>query len=85
MGDHVVHGGSKTVGITYEVDDVFALLAGLVSPLAEPPVPTDQHSRIIRARRVVAAAEQAAQAEAAGDPPGAAFKHRKPKNLPSVW
>jgi hypothetical protein len=52
--------------------------------MGAPPVPIEQHSRIIRARRVVAAAEQAAQAEAAGDPPGAAFKHRKPKNLPSV-
>jgi hypothetical protein len=31
--------------------------------MGAPPVPTEQHSRIIRARRVVAAAEQAARAE----------------------
>jgi hypothetical protein len=38
----------------------------------------------MRARRVVAAAEQAARAPAAGDQPDAAFKHRKPKTLPRV-
>ena len=51
--------------------------------MGAPPVPTEQHSRIIRARRVVAAAEQAAQAEAADDVP-VPRKHRKPKNLPKV-
>jgi len=69
-----------------KLDRRAALIASGKKPMGAPPVPMEQHSRIIRARRVVAAAEQAAQAqtEAAGDPPGAAFKHRKPKNLPSV-
>jgi transposase len=67
-----------------KLDRRAAIIASGKKPMGAPPVPTEQHSRIIRARRVVAAAEQAAQAEAAGDPPGAAFKHRKPKNLPSV-
>ena len=69
-----------------KLDRRAALIASGKKPMGAPPVPMEQHSRIIGARRVVAAAEQAAQAqtEAAGDPPGAAFKHRKPKNLPSV-
>jgi len=67
-----------------KLDRRAAIIASGKKPMGAPPVPTEQHSRIIRARRVVAAAEQAAQAEATGGPPGAAFKHRKPKNLPSV-
>ncbi len=67
-----------------KLDRRAAIIASGKKPMGAPPVPTEQHSRIIRARRVVAAAEQAAQEQAAGDPPGAAFKHRKPKNLPSV-
>jgi transposase len=69
-----------------KLDRRATIIASGKKPMGAPPVPTEQHSRIIRARRVVAAAEQAAQVqtEAAGDPPGAAFKHRKPKNLPSV-
>jgi Transposase domain (DUF772)/Transposase DDE domain len=67
-----------------KLDRRAAIIASGKKPMGAPPVPTEQHSRIIRARRVVAAAEEAAQAEAADDPPAAAFKHRKPKNLPSV-
>ena len=67
-----------------KLDRRAAIIASGKKPMGAPPVPTEQHSRIIRARRVVAAAEQAAQAEGTGDLPGAAFKHRKPKNLPSV-
>src|SRR5262249_60934720 len=56
------------------------------SPWGAPPFPPERPSGPSRPRRVVAAAEQAARAqtEAADGPPGAAFKHRKPKNLPSV-
>jgi hypothetical protein len=67
-----------------KLDRRAAIIASGKKPMGAPPVPTEQHSRIIRARRVVAAAEQAAQTEAADDRPGAGFKHRKPKNLPSV-
>jgi transposase len=67
-----------------KLDRRATIVASGKKPMGAPPVPTEQHSRIIRARRVVAAAEKAAQAEAAGDRPGAAVKHRKPKNLPSV-
>jgi len=45
----------------------------------------EQSSRVLRAQRVVQAAIDAqAKAEAAGEPRGAAFKHRKPKNRPSI-
>lgn len=67
-----------------KLDRRAAIVASGKKPMGAPPVPTEQHSRIIRARRVVAAAEKAAQAEVAADRPGAAFKHRKPENLPSV-
>jgi hypothetical protein len=67
-----------------KLDRRAAIIASGQKPMGAPPVPTEQDSRIIRARRVVAAAEHAAQAEAAGAPPRAAFKHRKPNNLPSV-
>jgi hypothetical protein len=40
-----------------------AIIASGKKPMGAPPVPMDQHSRIVRARRVVAAAEAAAQAE----------------------
>jgi transposase len=42
-----------------------AIVASGRKPMGAPPVPMDQHSRIIRARRVVAAAEVAAAAEQA--------------------
>jgi transposase len=65
-----------------------AIIASGKQPMGAPPVPTERHSRIIRARRVVAAAERAAAEQAAraqaADPPDAAFKHRKPKSLPKV-
>jgi hypothetical protein len=57
-----------------KLDRRAAIIASGKKPVGAPPVPTEQHSRIIRARRVVAAAEQAAQAqqaEAAGRPAGA--------------
>lgn len=53
--------------------------------MGRPPVPMEQSSRVLRAQRVVQAAIDAqAKAEAAGEPRGAAFKHRKPKNRPSI-
>jgi transposase len=67
-----------------KLDRRAAIIASGKKPMGAPPVPTEQHSRIIRARRVLAVAEQAAQPGAAGDALAAAFKHRKPKNLPSV-
>jgi transposase len=67
-----------------KLDRRAAIIASGKKPMGAPSEPTEQHSRIIRARRVVAAAEQAARAQTAVDPPRAAFKHRKPKNLPSV-
>jgi transposase len=48
-----------------KLDRRAAIIASGKKPMGAPPVPTEQHSRIIRARRVVAAAEQAAQAEQA--------------------
>jgi transposase len=68
-----------------KLDRRAAIIASGKKPMGAAPVPTEQHSRVIRARRVVAAAEQAAaRAEAVGDPPGGTFKHRKPKNLPRL-
>jgi hypothetical protein len=40
-----------------------AIIASGKKPMGAPPVPTDQHSRIFRARRVVATAEAAARVE----------------------
>lgn len=48
-----------------KLDRRAAIIASGKKPMGAPPVPTEQHSRIIRARRVVAAAEQAAQTEQA--------------------
>lgn len=46
-----------------KLDRRAALIAAGKKPMGAPPVPTEQHSRIIRARRVVAAAEAAAARE----------------------
>ena len=43
-----------------KLDRRAALIAAGKKPMGAPPVPTEEHSRIIRARRVVAAAEAAA-------------------------
>lgn len=45
-----------------KLDRRAALIAAGKKPMGAPPVPTEEHSRIIRARRVVAAAEAAAAA-----------------------
>jgi len=53
--------------------------------MGRPPVPMEQSTRVLRARRVVQAAIDAEnKAASAGRPTDAAFKHRKPKHLPSV-
>jgi Transposase DDE domain len=50
-----------------------------------PPVPIEQSTRVLRARRVVQAASHAqGKAASAGESKAAAFKHRKPKHLPNV-
>ena len=45
-----------------KLDRRAALIAAGKKPMGAPPIPTEEHSRIIRARRVVAAAEAAAAA-----------------------
>jgi transposase len=68
-----------------KLDRHAAILAAGKRPMGRPPVPMDQSTRVLRARRVVQAALDAqAQATAATEPPGAGFTHRKPKHLPSV-
>jgi transposase len=68
-----------------KLDRHSAILAAGKRPMGRPPVPMEQSTRVLRAQRVVRAAVAAqAKAEAAGEPRGAAFKHRKPKYLPSV-
>lgn len=59
-----------------KLDRRAALLAAGKKPMGAPPVPTEEHSRIIRARRVVAAAETAADA--------AADQQAPTKNLPKT-
>jgi transposase len=62
-----------------------AIIAASKRPMGRPPVPMEQSTRVLRAQRVVRAAIDAqAKTEAAGETRGAAFKHRKPKKLPSV-
>lgn len=68
-----------------KLDRHAAIIAAGKQPMGRPPVPMEQSTRVLRAQRVVQAAIDAqAKTEAAGDTRGAAFKHRKPKKLPSV-
>jgi transposase len=61
-----------------KLDRRAAILAAGKKPMGSPPVATEEHSRIIRARRVVAAAEAAAAAGAVRD------MKRPVKNLPKT-
>ena len=68
-----------------KLDRNAAILAAGRRPMGRPPVPMEQSTRVLRARRVVQAAIDAqARPGAAGESGNAAFKHRKPKHLPSV-
>src|SRR5436190_5150645 len=68
-----------------KLDRHAAILAAGRRPMGRPPVPMEQSTRVLRARRVVQAAIDAqARPGAAGESGNAAFKHRKPKHLPSV-
>jgi transposase len=58
-----------------------AILAAGNKPMGAPPVPMDQHSRIVRARRVVQAALAAEQAASAGAP---AASSRLPKTVANI-
>lgn len=68
-----------------KLDRHAAILAAGRRPMGRPPVPMEQSTRVLRARRVVQAAIDAqAKAASAGRSRDAAFKHRKPKHLPNV-
>ena len=66
-----------------KLDRHAAILAAGGRPMGRPPVPMEQSTRVLRARRVVQAATgaQARAATAAGD---AASRRRKPQHLPGV-
>jgi transposase len=67
-----------------KLDRHAAILAAGRRPMGRPPVPMEQSTRVLRARRVVQAAIDAqARTETAAEP-DSAFKHRKPRHLPSV-
>jgi transposase len=68
-----------------KLDRHAAILAAGRRPMGRPPVPMEQSTRVLRARRVVQAAIDAEDKTASADGPrDAAFKHRKPKHLPNV-
>ena len=68
-----------------KLDRHAAILTAGRRPMGRPPVPMEQSTRVLRARRVVQAAIDAEnKAASAGRPTDAAFKHRKPRHLPSV-
>jgi transposase len=68
-----------------KLDRNAAILAAGRRPMGRPPVPMEQATRVLRARRVVQAARDAqVKAAATDESPDAAFKHRKPKHLPTV-
>jgi transposase len=69
-----------------KLDRHAAILAAGRHPMGRPPVSMEQSSRVLRARRVVQAAIAANDKDNAGGggSKDAAFKHRKPKYLPSV-
>lgn len=66
-----------------KLDRHAGLIAAGKKPMGRPPVPMDQSSRVLRARRVVQAAEQAAAAPPAGPPRPAGSRHRRPGHLPA--
>jgi transposase len=67
-----------------KLDRHAAILAAGKRPMGRPPVLMGQSTRVLRARRVVQAAIDAqARTETAAEP-DSAFKHRKPRHLPSV-
>jgi hypothetical protein len=66
-----------------KLDRHAAILRAGKRPMGRPPVPMDQSTRVLRARRVVQAAIDAqVKAETVDKTSGA--KHRKPNHLPSV-
>jgi transposase len=68
-----------------KLDRHAALVAAGRRPMGRPPVPIEQSTRVLRARRVVQAAIAAqGRAGSAEKSRNAAFKHRKPKQLPSL-
>jgi len=68
-----------------KLDRHAAILAAGRRPMGRPPVPMDQSTRVLRARRVVQAAVDAQDKAASADgSPDAAVKHRKPTHLPNV-
>ena len=68
-----------------KLDRHAATVAAGRRPMGRPPVPMEQSSRVLRARRVVQAAIDAlAKADAAKPTQAATFKHRKP-TCPTWW
>ncbi|MEV6495333.1 hypothetical protein AB0M20_42965 [Actinoplanes sp. NPDC051633] len=68
-----------------KLDRHAVILAAGRRPMGRPPVPMEQSTRVLRARRVVQAAIDASdKAASAGGFKDGAGKHRKPKYLPKV-
>jgi transposase len=68
-----------------KLDRHAAILAAGRRPMGRPPVPMEQSTRVLRARRVVQAAIDAQdKAASAAESKEAAVKHRRPKHLANV-
>ena len=84
LAEAQAHLAREIAGHQAKPDRHAAIIAAGRRPMGRPPVPMEQSTRVLRAGRVVQAAERAAS-EDSGSPsrPGAG-KHRKPKHLPDV-
>jgi hypothetical protein len=71
-----------------KLDRHSALIAAGRRPMGRPPVPMDQSTRVLRARRVVQAAVDAAAngayEDCGGESSNGAGKHRQPAHLPDL-
>ena len=78
------HLAREIAGHQAKLDRHAAIIAAGGRPMGRPPVPMEQSTRVLRARRVVQAAERAASEDSGSPSRRGAGKHRKPKHLPDV-
>lgn len=88
LAEAQAHLAREIAGHQAKLDRHAAITAAGRRPMGRPPVPMEQSTRVLRARRVVQAAAKAAEKTASKDssspPRPGAGKHRKPKHLPDV-
>jgi transposase len=78
------HLAREIAGHQAKLDRHAAIIAAGRRPMGRPPVPMEQSTRVLRARRVVQAAERAAAEDSGSPSRPATGKRGKPKHLPDV-